>query len=112
MYIENAKVHASLFRNEDDKKKDTDKSIYGTLSVSIKVGEIQGKPVYENDNYKAYFVGGAYEPAKSLESKQRIKINKMTIRNRYVKEKGKNYVSITIYDFEKLESKNDEEKQS
>ena len=105
MYIDNANVHATLFRNEDDRKKDTDKTIYGTLSVSVKVGEEDGKNKYESDYYKSYFVGNAYQKAKELENKQRIKINKMTIRNRYIEEKGKNYVSVTIYDFDVLEVK-------
>lgn len=105
MYIDNANVHATLFRNEDDKKKDSEKTIYGTLSVSVKVGEENGKNKYESDYYKAYFVGGALDKAKTLENKQRIKLNKMTIRNRYIEEKGKNYVSVTIYDFEILEVK-------
>ncbi len=102
MYIDKANVHAVCFRNEDDKKKDTDKTIYGTLSVSVKVGEENGIPKYESDIYKAYFVGGAYSKARTLQNKQKIKINKMTIRNRYVQEKGKNYVSVTVYDFDLL----------
>lgn len=101
MYIENAKVHATFFKND---AKDTDKTISGSLSVSVKVGETDGKDEYENDYYKVYFVGNAYEKAKSLEDKQRVVLNKMRIRNRYVKEKGKNYVSITVFDFELMET--------
>lgn len=101
MYFDSAKVHATFFKDEG--KTNTDKTIYGNLSVSVKVGEKpDGTPDYENDYYKAYFVGGAYELAKTLGNQQRICITKMRIRNRYVSEKKKNYVSVTIFDFEIL----------
>ena len=60
------------------------------------------------DNWKYYswndkFVGQAYKKAADLAEKDRIELKEAAIENYYNKEKQKLYVTVVIFDFEKVE---------
>lgn len=52
--------------------------------------------------WKARFVGKAFEKAKKLKDKDKIEIANGIIENNYDKEKDKLWVTVTIFEFEKM----------
>ncbi|MGL5381741.1 hypothetical protein [Clostridium sp.] len=58
---------------------------------------------YTNMYWKARFVGTAKEKAKELVNKDRIEIKNGVIENQYDKENNKLWVTVIIFDFEKME---------
>lgn len=82
-------------------------TIFATLSEAEKVGESHGKPVYEYNSYMSRFVGKAFEKAKALKDKDRIEITKWSIVQKYVKEKKRAYVTLTVFDFEHVVDDNE-----
>lgn len=61
------------------------------------------KPIYSS--WRGYFVGDAYEKAKSLKDKDRIVLTNSKIENNYNKEKEKLFVTLIIFDFERAPEK-------
>ena len=84
-------------------------TIFATLSEAEKVGESHGKPMFEYNNYYARFVGSAFEKAKSLKDKDRIEITKWSIVQKYSKERKRAYVTLSVFDFEKIEDDDKDE---
>lgn len=78
----------------------TDKSVFATLSEGIKTGESNGVAIWENDYWNATFCGKAYEKALTLDSKDRISVVEMNVRNIYSKNTKKSYPQITVTDFD------------
>lgn len=76
-----------------------------TTSKKLKEKNAEGKE-YENSNWnKAVFVGKAFEPAKDLEEKDRIKIISGTVDNKsYIGSDGnrKYFNNVVIFNFEKM----------
>lgn len=83
-----------------EKVNNTDKSVFGTLSEGIKVGEKNGQPIWENDYWNATFCGKAYEKALTLKDKDRVVVTEMNIRNIYSQNTKKSYPQITVTDFD------------
>ena len=110
MYIKLEKENArrfTFFTSKDrdgNVKENTDKTVFGTLSEGIKVGEMNGVPVYENDNWNARFCGKAYEKALALKDKDRVLVTEMNVRNPYNKVTKRNYPQIMVTDFEVAEA--------
>ena len=104
MYAKNNN-HVTFWK--DEYNKNTEKTIYGTVSEAIKTGkqDDNGKDVYEYENWNARFVGKAYERAKTLENNTRITLKEWSVRCPYVKEKKKAYPYIMVMDFEIREDK-------
>lgn len=86
----------------------TEKCVFGTLSDSVRVGEVNGKTVYEHDYWNGVFCGKALEKAKNLKNKDRICVTEMIIRNRYIKEKRTSFSQICVTDFDILEKPDSE----
>ena len=80
----------------------TDKSVFATLSESIKIGNDNGhgQPVWQNDYWNAVFCGKAYEKAIALADKDRIRVVEMSVRNEYNKDTKKSYPMIAVTDFD------------
>lgn len=57
---------------------------------------------YTNMYWKARFVGKAFGKAKELKDKDKIEITNGIIENNYDKEKDKLWVTVTIFEFEKM----------
>jgi len=77
--------------------KDNGKYITCNLSTSKKNSD----GTYTNMSWKCKIVGANYEKAKELKDKDKIKINSGIVENKYDKEKGKTWLGVTIFDFEK-----------
>ena len=78
-----------------------DESRKNTVQANISTYEGKGQndePVYSS--WFTRFVGKAYEKALGLQDKDRIVIKEGKIENYYNKEKGKLYVSVTVFDFD------------
>lgn len=88
-----------------EKVYNTDKSVFGTLSEGIKVGEVNGQAVWENDYWNVTFCGKAYEKALTLKDKDKVGITEFNVRNAYSKTTKKSYPQIVVTEFEILESK-------
>ena len=81
-------------------KAPTDKTFFGNISESVKVGEENGQNIYEYDNWFAYFVGKAYEKAKLLQDGDNIIVTEWICRNKSIKDKQETFAHIRIVDFE------------
>lgn len=88
-----------------EKVYNTDKSVFGTLSEGIKVGEVNGQAVWENDYWNVTFCGKAYEKALTLKDKDKVGITEFNVRNAYSKTTKKSYPQIVVTEFEILERK-------
>ena len=101
---------ATFFTREKEingeKVNNTDKSVFGTVSEGIKVGEKNGQPIWENDYWNATFCGKAYEKALTLKDKDKIVLIEMNIRNPYSSNTKKSYPQITVFDFDIYNSEN------
>lgn len=86
----------------------TDKSVFGTLSEGIKVGEKNGQILWENDYWNTVFCGKAYQKALELEDKTRIIVTEMNVRNVYSRNTKRNYPQIMVTEFEIAESAGNE----
>ena len=73
--------------------------IKASLSTGKKVGE-----TFRNSNWFVTFVGDAAKKFETLAIVERdvIEITSGEVENVYSKEKGQSYLSVTIYDFEKV----------
>lgn len=80
-------------------KENTDKTVFGTLSEGIKVGEVKGITQYENDYWNARFCGKAYEKALTLTDQTRVVVTEMTIRNKRDAQTKRTYPQIMVTDF-------------
>jgi len=78
----------------------TDKCVFATLSDGVKVGEKNGRPIWENDNWQATFCGKAYQKALTLQEKDRISVTEMNVRNVYVRNIKKSFPQIMVTDFD------------
>lgn len=86
---------ATVFEpKEADKRKNTWMANLSTYEGKDK----DGKNLYSS--WRAFFVGDAYEKAKSLKEKDRIILTNSKIENNYDKGKEKLYVTLTVFDFE------------
>lgn len=101
----------TFFKNEriinGEKVSCTDRSVFANLSESVKVGERNGSPIWENDYWKASFCGKAYEEALLLKDKDRISVVEMNIRNVYSEKTKKSYPQIMITDFDVISTATD-----
>ncbi|MDY2960026.1 MAG: hypothetical protein SOR72_04430 [Hornefia sp.] len=80
-----------------------------TGNVSTYEGKNQNnKAVYSS--WQANFVGKAFEAAKELTNKDKIVILSANLTNSYSREKNRDYTTLTIFEFIKLEDKSDNEK--
>lgn len=86
----------------------TEKCVFATLSEAVRVGEANGKPLYEYDYWNATFCGKALEKAKTLKDKDKVQVTEMNVRNRYVSGRKMNYPQITVTDFDILEKSDNE----
>lgn len=91
------KFYATYFKVN---KEPTDKTVFGNVSEAIKLGEENGTNKYEFDNWFAYFVGKAYEKAKSLENGTKIIVTEWITRNQHKKDGEGTFPHIRIVDFE------------
>lgn len=78
-----------------DYRKNTVKAIVSTYEGKNQNGE----RLYSN--WRAFFVGDAYKKALTLKSNEKITLLKAKVDNFYSKEEDTNYVSLTVFDFEK-----------
>ena len=91
------KIRVRYFKSERQEK-----SYYGKVSETIRVGEEQGKPVYAYETWDAWFWGDAKEKFSQLKNKQSIVLTKWACRVTYDKEKKRQYPYMVILDFEIL----------
>lgn len=91
------KFYAKYFKVD---KEPTEKTVFGRISESIKIGEENGHNVYEFENWYAYFVGKAYEKAKTLNNQTDIIVTEWITRNQPKKEGEGTFPHIRIVDFE------------
>lgn len=77
-----------------------DKGKYCTANLSTP--KLNKDNTYSYMYWKARFVGKAYENAKDLKDKDRIEITNGIIENNYDKEKEKLWVTVTIFEFDKM----------
>lgn len=76
-------------------------------TVTANLSTYEGKDKDDNavySSWRANFVGGAYEKAKSLSAKDEITLLDAKVENSYNKEKERLYVTITVFDFAKTEA--------
>lgn len=84
-----------------EKVYNTDKSVFGTLSEGIKVGEVNGQAVWENDYWNVTFCGKAYEKALTLKDKDKVGIKTKQRETKFVSARELNVVvSNRIYSLE------------
>lgn len=79
-------------------------------TIRANVSTYEGKNQDEKARYSSwnsYFVGKAYEKAKTLYDKDQIILTNAKVENFYDKEKERLYVNLTVFDFEKFEKKED-----
>lgn len=78
-----------------------------TGNVSTYEGKNQNdKAIYAS--WHANFVGKAFETAKELTNKDRIVILSANLTNSYSREKNRDYTTLTIFEFIKLEDKSED----
>lgn len=76
----------------------SEKIIFATLSTSKKEMK-DGVASYENTPWQGRFVGDAFEPAKALRNGDKIDVVNGIVEKKYVPEKGREYVWVTVFDF-------------
>lgn len=77
-----------------------------------KVSSFEGKDSDGDNKYSSWFanfVGDAFEKAANLKNTDTITLLRAKIENQYNKDSKMRYVTITIFDFEKVERKHTEE---
>lgn len=74
------------------------------VRCNLSEGEKQQDGTYKNYSWRTTFVGGCLDKAKALNDKDVITITKGKVTNEYVKEQGKAYVNVVVFDFDKQES--------
>lgn len=87
---------------ESDKRKNT---------VRANVSTYEGKGQDDKSRYSgwnSYFVGDAYEKAKSLRDKDQIVLKRAKVENFFDKEKNRLYVNLTIFDFDMKDEKEEQ----
>lgn len=75
-------------------------------TVVANLSTLEGKDQDDKNKYcswRTFFVGNAYEKALVLEDKDRIFVTEAKIENFYNKEQEKNYVQVTVFDFDEVE---------
>lgn len=77
-----------------------DKGKYCTANLST--SKKNNDNTYTNMYWKARFVGKAFDSAKKLKDKDKIEVTNGIIENNYDKEKEKLWVTVTIFEFEKM----------
>ncbi len=81
------------------------KGKYVQAQLSTPKKEKNEENPYSYQSWFCKFVGEAVEEAKKLKNQDRINVTNAIIENEYVKESDKNYVTVTIFNFEKEEKK-------
>lgn len=99
--------HVTFF--VDNHNENTDKVVYGKVSVAIKTGkkDAHGKDIFEYENWNARFVGAAKEKAAALTDKARITLTAWSALPNYSKEKKQFYPYLMVMDFEVREPNGD-----
>lgn len=74
-----------------------EKYVDANLSTSERVTE-NGQVTYKNSSWPARFVGNALEKAKEMSDRDNIAITQFKLENVFVKEKGKNYLRMVVFE--------------
>ena len=100
-------TRGTVFQPEEKTSKNGKTFFVANLSTSRKIpASTEGGEVkYKNSGWRATFVGDAAKKFKELGIKEKdmIELLNAEIENEYVKEKERNYVNLTVYNFKKVD---------
>lgn len=72
------------------------------VGSTCKASKNEEEMFFAYQNWNVCFKGNAYETARKLKSRDRIRVRKGIIENRYDKENQKLYVWCTVFEFENI----------
>lgn len=78
--------------------------IKSTVEANISSVKKENEEEWKYYSWNAKFVGKAYGKAQELADRDRIELKEAAIENYYNKDKKKLYVTVIIFDFERVES--------
>ena len=81
--------------------------IKSTIEANISSAKKESEEEWKYYSWNAKFVGQAYGKAQGLEDRDRIELTEAAIENYYSKEKKKLYVTVVVFDFEKVEKQDE-----
>lgn len=69
------------------------------VDINLSTSEKTADGEYRNSSWPTRFVGGALAKAKELNEGDNIAIIKAKLENVYIKDKGRSYLNLIVYDF-------------
>ena len=99
-------TRGTVFQPEEKTSKNGKTFYVANLSTSRKIPAVDGGEVkYKNSSWRATFVGEAAKKFKELGivEKDMIELLNAEVENEYVKEKERNYINLTVYNFKKVD---------